>query len=151
MSTSRSVRRRSRPGTGSSRHRQRRQTFRDNDGGVRSPVRTRLHLPIPCSTGIYREFSRFHPELRVFDQKKWQYISALDGKFPTLANREFNSSNREFAEVSREFFSPNRQKPNCQYFAARSCLQLANSGWILSLIERKALRRRISHYSHLLS
>jgi hypothetical protein len=40
--------------------------------------------------------------LRVLDQKKRQHISALDGKFPTQANREFISLNRESLEANRE-------------------------------------------------
>jgi hypothetical protein len=50
----------------------------------------------PEYTGIYREFSRFRPKLRVSGQQKRQYISALAGKFPTQSNREFNWPNREF-------------------------------------------------------
>ena len=63
-------------------------------------------LKIRSGAGL--DFLRFRPKLMISDRQKRQYISALGGKFPTQANREFISPNREFLATNRETAGPNR-------------------------------------------
>ena len=81
-------------------------------GGVGSPVRTRLRLPIPCSTGIYREFSYFRPFQSETDQIKPRYFSWLAGKFPKIINREIFQLNREFmADIREKYLRAGKAAP----------------------------------------
>ena len=71
-------------------------------GGVRSQIRTRLHLQFPAIREINREFCDFRASGGDISTKS-PVPQSLLGKFPTQINRENILKNREVLSDNREF------------------------------------------------
>ena len=71
-------------------------------GGVRSQIRTGLHLQFPANREINREFRDSGPSEANFVHET-TVLQRLFTKFPTQINRENILKNREFLSGNREF------------------------------------------------